>query len=60
VPCIFAVARLVSGILFDVRANDPVLVGLAALALSATAALTAYFPARRASQISPVAALRYE
>jgi predicted permease len=59
-PCVFAVARLVSGIHFDVKANDPVLVGLAALALSATAALTAYFPARRASQISPVAALRYE
>jgi predicted permease len=59
-PCVFAAARLVSGVLFDVRANDPVLVGLAVLALSATAALTAYFPARRASQISPVAALRYE
>jgi len=59
-PCLFAISRLVSGILFDVRANDPVLMGLAALALSSTAALTAYFPARRASQISPVAALRYE
>jgi ABC-type antimicrobial peptide transport system permease subunit len=59
-PCVFAVSRAISGILFGVRASDPILVGLAALALSATAALTAYFPARRASQISPVAALRYE
>jgi predicted permease len=59
-PCVFAVSRVVSGILFGVRANDPVLVGLAAVALSATAALTAYFPARRASRISPMAALRYE
>jgi predicted permease len=59
-PCVFAVSRVVSGILFDVKANDPVLVGMAASALSATAALTAYFPARRASRISPMAALRYE
>jgi ABC-type antimicrobial peptide transport system permease subunit len=59
-PCVFAVSRLVSGILFEVKANDRTLVGLAAAALSATAALTAYFPARRASRISPMAALRHE
>jgi ABC-type antimicrobial peptide transport system permease subunit len=59
-PCVFAVSRVVSGILFDVKANDPVLVSMAAVALSATAGLTAYFPARRASRISPMAALRYE
>jgi len=59
-PFVFAVSRVVSGILYGVKVNDPVLVGLAALALSATAALTAFFPARRASQISPISALRYE
>jgi ABC-type antimicrobial peptide transport system permease subunit len=57
---VFAVSRLVSGILFGVKVNDPVLVGLAAVVLTATAMLTAFFPARRASRISPVAALKYE
>jgi predicted permease len=59
-PFVFAVSRVVSGILFGVKVNDPVLVGLAALALTGTAALTAFFPARRASHISPITALRYE
>jgi predicted permease len=59
-PLVFAVARVVSGILYGVKVNDPFLVVLAALALTTTAALTAFFPARRASQISPITALRYE
>jgi predicted permease len=60
VPFVFAASRAVSGILYDVKVNDPFLMGLAALTLTATAALTAFFPARRASHISPIAALRYE
>jgi predicted lysophospholipase L1 biosynthesis ABC-type transport system permease subunit len=59
-PLVFAVSREVSGILYGVKANDPALVGVAALTLTATATLTAFFPARRASQISPITALRYE
>lgn len=59
-PLVYAVSRLVSGILFGVRVNDPVLVGLAAVTLTATAALTAFLPVRRASHVNPVAALRYE
>jgi predicted permease len=59
-PFVFAASRVVSGILFGVKVNDPVLLGLAALTLTATAALTAFFPSRRASQVSPITALRYE
>jgi len=59
-PLVFAVARVVSGILFGVKVNDPLPVALAALALTVTAALTTFFPARRASKVSPGVALRYE
>jgi putative ABC transport system permease protein len=59
-PFVFALSRAVSGILYGVRVNDPALVGLAALSLIATAALTAFFPALRAAQLRPVVALRYE
>ncbi|HEY3826590.1 MAG TPA: ABC transporter permease [Bryobacteraceae bacterium] len=59
-PFVFALSRAVSGILYGVRVNDPVLVGLAALSLVATAAFTAFFPALRAAQLRPVVALRYE
>ncbi len=59
-PFVFVASRLAAGLLFGVTAGDPLLVGSAALVLAATAALTAFFPARRASRISPLAALRYE
>jgi ABC-type antimicrobial peptide transport system permease subunit len=35
-------------------------VGIAALALCATAVAAGFFPARRASRINPLIALRYE
>jgi len=59
-PCVYAISRVVAGILYGVKASDPLMVGGAALILTLTAALTAFFPAQRAARISPVAALRYE
>jgi putative ABC transport system permease protein len=51
-------ARLVMSILFEVSPIDPSSYGLASLVLVAVAAVAAYLPARRATRIDPVTALR--
>jgi predicted permease len=60
VPAAFLLARYTESQLFGVKANDPIVIVGAAMALAATAALAAYLPARRASRVNPISALRYE
>jgi putative ABC transport system permease protein len=56
----FAATRLLSGLLFGVSSSDiTTFVGVAAL-LCVVALLACYIPARRASRVDPVGALRYE
>jgi len=55
-----AFARLVSGLLFGVRATDPVTFGAIAVLLTAVALLASYIPARRAARIDPMISLRCE
>jgi putative ABC transport system permease protein len=55
-----ALARLISGLLFGVGANDPVTLVLLTLLLATVALLANYIPARRASMVDPMTALRYE
>ena len=50
--------RLLSGMLFGVRAADPVSLGVAATALIAVALVACLVPARRASRLDPLGALR--
>jgi putative ABC transport system permease protein len=52
--------RLMSSLLFGVAAFDPVTYALVAAVLIAAAALASYFPARRATTVDPVQALRAE
>ena len=55
-----AVTRLLRGLLFGVRATDPLTLGAATLLLMAVALLASYRPARRAGRIDPVRALKAE
>jgi ABC-type antimicrobial peptide transport system permease subunit len=52
--------RLMQGLLYGVSASDPVTLGLVAAALGAVALLACLVPARRATRIDPLAALRHE
>ncbi|MEP7363820.1 MAG: ABC transporter permease [Acidobacteriota bacterium] len=53
-------ARMVAGMLLDVSPGDPLTFAAAALLLVAIALLASYLPARRATRVDPMVALRHE
>jgi len=52
--------RLMTSLLFGVTPHDPLTLGSVVLALLSVAVLACYIPARRAMQVDPIVALRYE
>lgn len=55
---VVALGRLLSAVLYDVHAADPPSLVLVAIVLSVTATLAGWIPARRASRVPPMEALR--
>jgi len=51
---------LLSHLLFGVRPSDPLTIAAAGILLFGIGMLACYLPARRATQLDPIAALRYE
>lgn len=54
----WAVARAMGSLLYGVSSNDPATFGVMAATLTVVAMAAAYFPARRASRVDPMTALR--
>jgi len=59
-PAVFAATRLVSSLLFGLKPADPVSLSAAIILMFVVAAMAGYIPARRATKVDPMVALRYE
>ena len=60
IPAALAASRLVSSVLYGLKATDPITIAMSALVMIAVAALAGYLPAQRAARVDPMVALRHE
>jgi macrolide transport system ATP-binding/permease protein len=60
VPAAFGMLKMAESFLYGTKPNDPLAITVAVVILLAAAILAGYAPARRASRIDPVVALRHE
>lgn len=60
IPISFGLTRLMASLLFGISPSDPITFGGIALTMAIVAVLASYIPARKATKVDPMIALRYE
>jgi len=59
-PLVIGTAKILSGILYGIRALDPIAFTVAPVVMTIAALIATWLPARRATRVDPVQALRSE
>ena len=59
-PAALLLTRLLASQLFGIAPNDPMVIALAMFGIAAVAGISGYLPARHATRVDPIQALRYE
>jgi ABC-type antimicrobial peptide transport system permease subunit len=56
----YGIGKLIESLLYGVKASDPIVFAIAAGLLVAVALLAGWLPSRKAANVDPMVALRYE